>query len=70
MAADEIEVAPPEVTVHIMTPDGPLAVCICRSCRSSGLDTELRAAYGSLLPWYRKFKRQQRMRRKKRRGWM
>lgn len=59
----------PEVTVHVRTADGTVAVCICRSCRSFRDDAELRSIYGDFTPWYRAFKRQRRMRRKKRRGW-
>jgi hypothetical protein len=59
---------PPAITVHVRTVDGNLEYCICRLCRRFD-DPVLRALYGTFSLEYRRFKRQSRMRRKKRRGW-
>lgn len=58
----------PRVVVHVRTVDGNLEYCVCRNCRRH-TDPEMVAHYGNFSYEYRLFKRQRRMRRKKRRGW-
>jgi hypothetical protein len=64
---DVMETAP-RIVVHVRTIDGNIECCICRDCRRY-TDPEIGTPYENFSWEYRLFKRQRRMRRKKRRGW-